>query len=228
MDRSYLSQPEVIAASRKWVCIRLATYESATEARLLEAIFRGRSGQLENTVFALISSDASKLLATPGRGPRHLYADAASMASGLNVLASAHPARASASPDELPRISDFRLALNVAACEGLPLIVVTNKGVESDLAPASWASLNQGRAVYVRAALDGHGEGAFLVVPDPYGLKAEKVVPLSAGLTAQELSQHLSPWRQAPKDHHAHLRQGHAQGVRWQTRVPVTDPQARY
>ena len=228
MDRSYLSQPEVIAASRKWVCIRLATYESASEARLLEAIFRGRSGQLENTVFALISSDASKLLATPGRGPRHLYADAASMASGLNVLASAHPARASASPDQLPRMSDFRLALNVAACEGLPLIVATSQGVESDLAPAAWAPFNLGRAVYVRASLAGHGEGAFLVVPDPYGLQAEKVLPLPPGLTAEQLSQRLAPWREEPKDHHTHVRQGQAQGVRWQTRVPVTDPQGRY
>ena len=38
MDKSFLSQSEVIAASRKFVCIRLATYENAEEAKFLKSI----------------------------------------------------------------------------------------------------------------------------------------------------------------------------------------------
>ena len=47
MDRSYLSDPAVVAASRSFVCVRLLTYENAREAELLRGIFRGRSGELE-------------------------------------------------------------------------------------------------------------------------------------------------------------------------------------
>ena len=49
MDRSFLSDAAVIASSRKFVCIRLATYESESEAKILKSIFLGRSGDLENT-----------------------------------------------------------------------------------------------------------------------------------------------------------------------------------
>ena len=50
MDRSYLSDKDVVEASRDFVCIRLATYENAEEAKILKSIFTGRSGALENTV----------------------------------------------------------------------------------------------------------------------------------------------------------------------------------
>jgi hypothetical protein len=226
MDRSFLSQPEVIAASRNWVCIRLATYESASEARLLESIFVGRSGRLENTVFALLAPDGSTLLTRPGRSPQAVFADAAAMASGLSWLARGYHGRA-APPSELPRMSDYRLALDVAACDGLPLIVVTSAEAERALAAAAWSAQNLGRAVYVRDSFGGKS-GTFLVVPDQFGLQAAKVQELPANLTAQELSQRLAPWRQPPKDGRAHMRAGISRGVRWQTRVPVTDPEGRY
>lgn len=57
MDRSFLSRPEVVRASRQFVCIRLATYESFEEAQMLRGIFLGGSGQVENTTFALLSPD---------------------------------------------------------------------------------------------------------------------------------------------------------------------------
>lgn len=227
MDRSFLSQPEVIAASRNWVCIRLATYESVSETRLLEGIFRGGSGQLENTVFALLTPEADAFLARPGRSPDAVFRDAHDMADGLTWLAGDYPGRA-ISLVELPRMSDFRLALNVAACEGLPLVVVTSREAEARLAPAAWSSWNLGRAIYVRDSFQGMRDGAFLVVPDRFGLQAERVEELEAGLTAQQLSARLAPWRTPPKDDHAHMREGHARGIRWQTRVPVTDPGGRY
>lgn len=226
-DRSFLSQPEVIAASRNWICIRLATYESAKEAMLLEGIFRGRSGQLENTVFALLSPDASQLLAPAGRDPGRLYADAAAMADSLNSLAVSYPGRSTAT-SELPRLADLRLGLNVAACDGVPLVVVTSVAAEARLAPAAWSAENLGRAVYVRDALQGYPDGAYLMVPDSFGLKAERVVPLAADISAAGLSKQLAPWREPPKDTRAHMQEGHARGIRWETKVPVTDPGGRY
>ena len=40
MDRSYLSDPDVVSASRDFVCVRLVTFEDAEEMALL-ALFEG-------------------------------------------------------------------------------------------------------------------------------------------------------------------------------------------
>ena len=60
MDGSFLSDADVVAASRKFVCIRLSTYEDAEEAEFLRSIYVGRSGDLENTVFAILSPDGKR------------------------------------------------------------------------------------------------------------------------------------------------------------------------
>ena len=66
MDRSFLSSSAVVAASRKFVCIRLATYESRAEAKFMETIFLGKGGALANTVFCILAPDGKKKLVRPG------------------------------------------------------------------------------------------------------------------------------------------------------------------
>ena len=69
MDRSFLSDVSVVEASRDFVCVRMATYENATEAEFLATIFRGRTGQLENTVFTILAPDGKTQLTRSGRSP---------------------------------------------------------------------------------------------------------------------------------------------------------------
>ena len=45
MDGSFLSDAKVIDESRKFVCIRLATYENKEEAALLKSIARTKSAR---------------------------------------------------------------------------------------------------------------------------------------------------------------------------------------
>ena len=66
MDQSLWSDPLVIEASRKFVCARLATYEDKDEGAMLKSIYRGRSGELDNTVFTVLSHDG-KSRVEPGR-----------------------------------------------------------------------------------------------------------------------------------------------------------------
>lgn len=193
----------------------------------MEGIFRGGSGQLENTVFALLSPDASQLLAPSGRDPGRLYSDASTMAASLNSLAQGYPGH-QARQNELPLMADFRLGLNVAACDGLPLVVVTSAAAETRLAPAAWSAQNLGRAVYVKEALQDYPDGAYLMVPDTFGLSVTRMIPLAADITAAQLSQQLAPWKEPPKDDRTHIQQGRAQGIRWETKIPVTDPAGRY
>ncbi|MBY0231652.1 MAG: thioredoxin family protein [Gemmataceae bacterium] len=57
MDRSFLSRPEVVKASRSHVCGRLATYEDEVEGFFLWSLAKTGSGKLENSVFAILAPD---------------------------------------------------------------------------------------------------------------------------------------------------------------------------
>src|SRR5438132_6022415 len=99
MDRSFLSQPEVIAASRAFVCVRLTSYENADEAQFLKSLVRTRSGEAENTVFMILAPDGQKQLSRGSRSARGTFGDAPRMAEAMNRVAAQY---ASAKADTLP------------------------------------------------------------------------------------------------------------------------------
>src|SRR3954469_23937633 len=112
MDRSFLSRPEVIAASRPFVCVRLATYEDKDEAAFLKSFRVGGSGELENTVFTVLASDGRRELTRASRGATHTFGDASRMAATLTRIAREQKARPPADPPELPTVANVRLAVN--------------------------------------------------------------------------------------------------------------------
>lgn len=154
-----------------------------------------------------------------------VYRDSSHMAWDLNRLAERYPGKNARR--DLPLVDNYRLALNIAACDGLPLIVVSKQDWEMRLTQYCWESHNLGKAVYVKGPARGQ-VGAYLVVPDRFGLKAAKTVPLSEGLSSLEFGKLLDQHRGAPKDHRDQVRAGMEQGIRWETKVPVTDPMGRY
>jgi hypothetical protein len=243
MDRSFLSQPEVVAASRTMVCVRLATYESASEAQLLASIFRGGSGQLENTVFAILDSDGRTPLVRSGRSP-HQFGSASELASTMLAIERGHKQqRWSPGIAGVPRIESVRLALNVAACDHLPLLVTyapTQQRVrelERAVADTAWSEGVEGRVLFASTARlqevqqfsrDALEEGYFLVRPDEFGLHGRLVASFSQQTVGLQLAQAAEAYRSHPLAPLDHIRQGHQQGIRWQTQVPVTDPGGRY
>jgi hypothetical protein len=141
MDRSFLSRPDVIAASRSFVCVRLATYENKEEGAFLKAFHVTRSGDLENTVFTILSPDGKRQLARASRSADHTFADAAAMAGTMRRIAAAYTARnAGGPPPTLPKVANVRLAVDIAACDNQPLVLVfgqdaaAREGVEERLA----------------------------------------------------------------------------------------------
>ena len=86
MDRSFLSQPEVIDASRQFVCVRLTTYEDEFEAKFLKSLVRTGSGQVENSSFAILDVDGKTRLVGGGRGMDQVYRDAKAMGDGMAKL----------------------------------------------------------------------------------------------------------------------------------------------
>ncbi len=214
----------MVEASRKWVCVRLASYENASEAKILESIFVGRSGQLENTVFAMLAPDGKTFLAPPGRSPKKSFRNAEYLAEAMDHYVEPY-LKGSWSSRSLAKVENYRLALNVAACDGLPVVAVGSQKWEDWLAGLAWEKSMLGQAVFVR---DSSVSGAVVVIPDQFGLTGRRVKELSQDMTASTVAEILRSYRAEPKDAQAHIRQGRRKGIHWTTKVPVTDPEGRY
>lgn len=226
MDRSYLSDAGVIAAARFFVCIRLSTYESASENQVLKRLFVGGSGQVENTTFALLSPDGRTHLVQPGRGPQWAFQGPQHMAGVMRDIARHYRSDGSARSWSLPTVSNVRLALNVAACDNLPLVVARDA---TQLARLAWTPELRGRAIYVLAASTPWGDatdGYLVVQPDTWGQSGRLLVKVPAAATATELARALQAYRPYAKDMHQHMREGQQKGVHWETAIPETDPHA--
>jgi hypothetical protein len=248
MDRSFLSRPEVVAASRKFVSVRLLTYEDEAEGKLLKSLAPTRSGELENTVFTVLSPDGKRRLARGSRSARQTFGDAARMAEALERIAREHGARAPAADraPELPAVPGVRLAVNVAACDGLPLAVLftpagePGRALERRLAELAWGGEFLGRFIYARASgakdlapIEGaRAEAGLLVVqPDAFGLKGKVLRQAGASASLEELARCLREgaalYRGEEKSFAGHVRGGREKGAFWEAAIPVTDPMER-
>ncbi len=250
MDRSFLSQTEVIAASRKFVCIRPLSYESKEEADYLKKLCPTRSGELENTVVCLLSPDASQKLGYAGRSTRQLFGTAANMASAMNGIAVRYDkpengaSGRSTIPSRVPEVAGVRLALDVASSDNQPLVIAFGrdaanlKALRTLLAGAAWSDQFVGRLVYTSTlqakdleAIEGIGAkpGVLVVQPDRFGLKGTELARADADATPDALEETLrkglAAHQRIGKSFGEHVRDGHSQGIFWETAIPVTDPQ---
>jgi hypothetical protein len=218
MDRSFLADQDVIAASRKFVCIRLATYENADENEVLKGVF-APGGVLQNTVFALMSPDGRTSLVRAGRSPAWAFGGQVGrgihqqppevigkMAQTMEAIALAYPGKDKpVGRVPLPYLADIKLALNVAAADRLPLVAVfgnaaQRKQMEQQLEPMAWADEFLGRALYVPVTQLGEFKaitglktqaGYVVIQPDIFGLKGKVIQEISLLSTAAQLKQSL-------------------------------------
>lgn len=243
MDRSFLSDPNVVAASRNFVCIRLATYESASEAKVLGAVLTTRSGLLENTVFSVLAPDGATPLVRSGRTHREAFGTPEEGARRMSDLAAKHPCTAPVG-GQIPWLADLRRGMNVAACELQPLVGVVARSedarqkIEEALLPLAWSREFAGRFAYARAKspaeageyVDGRvdGDGVFVVQPDAFGTKGRLLAFVPGGDRdglAKGLAKGLEGFKAEPKDSRRHIDDGVRRGLNWKTEIPVTDPQ---
>ena len=210
MDRSFLADKDVIAASRKFVCIRLATYENAEENEVLKG-FYARGGNLENTVFTLLTPDGKTKLVTAGRSPAWAFGGVSGrginaqpeepikkMGQTMEAIALAYPGKGKAAKGfpPLPYLADLRLALNVTAADRQPLVVVYSKSVEQrkkmeeELSKVAWSDQFIGEAQYVAASdasefktiKNFRATSGFVVVqPGTFGLTGEVIDVIEFG-----------------------------------------------
>lgn len=224
----------MIKASRAFVCVRPLTYESKEEAEFLISLFKGREGTLENTVFGLLDSDGKTALSRIARTPKMIYGgsgkeEIAKLAEAMKKAAG----KGKEEPRELPLVVDLRRALNVAACDGLPLAVLSGDD-DQKLADLVWSDAFVGRFTVVKVskeekldAIKGADAGAALLVvaPGAYGLDGTVLSQArdAAGFR-DALESALKKFEPIEKDPGRHIQEGRRAGVEWKTEIPDSDP----
>lgn len=242
MDRSFLFQPQVIAASRNFVCVRLATYEDEAEASFLKAFTSTKSGELENSVFGILAPDGKQKLIRSGRSPKGAFAGPAEMADTMTKIAAKYPGRPTVGAAPLPLVASVKLGVNVAAADNQLLVIVVGKNaaerrpLEDKLASLVWEDEFVGRFVFASgtpddlATVEGKKRetGLLIVEPERFGRTAKVVSSLPADASAVRIAVDLrnatTQFKRIDKTFLNHVRFGQSQGVFWEPRVPVTDP----
>ena len=243
MDRSFLSNKQIIKASRDFVCIRTATYEDKQEAVFLKSTFRGRAGgELRNFGFCVLSPDGTKQLRRSDRGPNFFYRDSNEMAADLRQIAGQYSGKTT--PKELkptvPQMKSVRLGINVASCDGLPSVVAVGKDqdeldrLKQKLSDVIWDEELAGKFIYASTTnLDDLNivagakskTGILVIEPDVYGMKGQLIKAIDADVSNIDLRKILFDTAQTfirkSKSHGSHVRYGYRNGEIWKTEVPV-------
>ena len=267
MDGSFLSTRATVEASRPFVCIRLATYEDQDEVDFMKRLYVSYTGEIANTMFALLSPDGKTRLSEADRSPAQVFggviqrrasqpgaaeqnkAAAARMVESMGVISLAYPGKkgAAGGPQALPYLGDLRMAVNVAACDNQPLVVVYAEKsaelaqLEKALQPIAWSKDVIGRALYVAVSdateyaryIKGKkpAAGYALVAPEPYGRHATPLLAIDAATkpdrVRKQLIAALALYNPPPKDFEKHEAEGLKAGIKWRPKTPITDRSRR-
>lgn len=252
MDRSYWSNPEVIAAARDFVCIRLVTYENEEEGAFVQSIFRGREGTLENSIFALLAPDGKTLLANAGRSPSMVFdgvnedLDRALLLKKMADIIKRYPAR-KVQAQPLALGLDLRRMMNVAACDLQPLVVLyaahekDRSGLAALVAKESLKEAYRGRFAFAWAqsaleikaltGLEVETETSMLWVmaPNEFGTQADLLQSVSqpkAKTLTLAWAASLKEFSIEARNSRRHTQKGRQLGVKWVSQLPNTDPKS--
>ena len=245
MDRSFLSNEQLIKISRDFVCIRTATYEDKEEAEFLKRTFVSRSGgTLRNFGFGILSPDGQRKLRRSERGPNFLYANSNAMAADLRKIASQYRGKTTGqeSNPPVPQMKSVRLGINVASCDGLPSVVVVGKDqqevdqLNKKLSGVIWDEPLIGKFIYASTTnrndlriVSGAASktGILVIKPDTYGIKGQLITSIAPSASDEELKSSLASaantFRRNSKTHGMHVRNGRQSDTIWKTEVPVPD-----
>ena len=243
MDRSFLSNKQLIKISREFVCIRTATYEDKKEASFLKwAFLRSPSADLRNFGFCILSPGGKRQLRRSRRGPNFVYKNSAAMAADLELIARQFSRKTTRSDRDLavPRMKSVRLGINVASCDGLPSVVVFGKNkkdvdqLNSKLSGVIWDETLAGKFIYASTTKFADLKmvsgatmkpGILVIEPGVYGMSGRMIKMIGASVSRQDLKRDLvvaaDTFTGRSKSHGLHVRNGRRGGKTWKTEVPV-------
>jgi hypothetical protein len=223
------------------------TYEDQAEADFMSKIYASRSGQLENTTFAILSPDGKEKLTATGRGPFHEYRDNRSMARGMDEIAEKFDVAEDVLGTNvaLPLLKSVDVALNVAASDGTPLVVTVAKDqaqldeINQRLLPVAWGSDLIGQYAFASATefqdlkpIPGveKDAGVIVIKPGQFGLSGKVLAQFPADVDLESLGEKMkelaTSYESNQMSHDAHVQLGIQLGIDWTSEIPETDQQS--
>ena len=248
IDDGWLTHNDIIEVAQKFVCIRLTSYESQSEAAFIEKL----RGNPVNTAFAILTPQGEPALKVQGlgRGPSELFSDTADMVKQMNEVAAKYVATDAAQTPMLPVTLSAKLGLAVASADLQPLVLVVasdpaaRAALEAKVAKLAWSKDFQGFFTYANAANtkslvltsainNGAGnsaamnqDGVLIIEPDMFGAAGKIVAQISAGDVDTQLSSAMKSARtnhvRMEKSREQLKRLALAQGIYFETGIPVS------
>ncbi|MGJ8657437.1 MAG: hypothetical protein ACSHX6_13390 [Akkermansiaceae bacterium] len=129
---SLFSQKSFITASKKFVCVRLGTYESIENQSLIRSLLNGR---MENTAFVVFAPDGKTRLTRSGRSPKHAFGN--DVIPSMNALAAKYKPTASVNQSLLTDYHSFKQALNAASADQRLLVFTVSPNAQLPTAKAN-------------------------------------------------------------------------------------------
>ena len=156
IDDGWLTHNDIIEVAQKFVCIRLTSYESQSEAEFIEKL----RGNPVNTAFAILTpqGEPARKVQGLGRGPSELFSDTADMVKQMNEVAAKYGATDVAQTPMLPVTLNAKLGLAVASADLQPLVLVVaadaaaRAALEAKVAKLAWSKDFEGFFTYANAA----------------------------------------------------------------------------
>ena len=248
IDDGWLTHNDIIEVAQKFVCIRLTSYESQSEAAFIEKL----RGNPVNTAFAILTPQGEPALKVQGlgRGPSELFSDTADMVKQMNEVAAKYVATDAAQTPMLPVTLSAKLGLAVASADLQPLVLVVasdataRAALEAKVAKLAWSKDCQGFFTYANAANtkslvltsainNGAGnsvamnkDSVLIIEPDIFGAAGKIVAQISAGDVDTQLSGAMKSARtnhvRMEKSREQLKRMALAQGIYFETGIPVS------
>ena len=248
IDDGWLTHNDIIEVAQKFVCIRLTSYESQSEAAFIEKL----RGNPVNTAFAILTPQGEPALKVQGlgRGPSELFSDTADMVKQMNEVAAKFVATDAAQTPMLPVTLSAKLGLAVASADLQPLVLVVasdavaRAALEAKVAKLAWSKDFQGfftyanaantKALVLTSAIDnGAGnsaamnkDGVLIIEPDLFGAAGKIVAQISAGDVDTQLTSAMKSARtnhvRTEKSREQLKRLALAQGIYFETGIPVS------
>ena len=216
--------------------MRPQTYENHDEVEILSYVFSGHGG-LRNTSFGLLDPSGKKLV-QGSRSPSMTYGSPEKFIEALLEIGGKYEEQAKPIA-ALPTLANLRLALNVAAADLRPLVVVRaddaeeRKALVNQVAKLAWSPDFLGRAHYlVLGEAESVGDltpkaGISVVQAGEYGQDGSILSEVSGTAEpkklAEALKSGLDKFEAETRVHQDHIRQARRLGIKWESAMPESE-----
>ncbi len=195
---SLFSQKSFIKASKKFVCVKLGTYESKLHQDLIRDLLDGR---MENTAFVIFAPDGKTKLTRSARSPKQVFGS--DSLGQMAAISAKYKAKNLDKPAILSDFNSFKQSLNAASAEQRLLVYAVGSRGKQAIATANLTAVFNDPEITGRFFYDIAGkqdkawaekvknadekEGIFIIQSDTYGQTGTALIQLPIDLSAADI-----------------------------------------